>query len=171
MPHEKYIEAILYFYHQNKRMPSYGEIMKLTGYKSRNSVYKIIPGAQINAIRVLGTVEAGWPSPAEEELVDTMTLDEYLIGNKEATFMLKVEGDSMIDAGIMPGDMALVARGPVPRDGDIVIAQVDGEWTMKYFKKKGKKVFLRPANKKYKDIIPDEELNIAAIVKAIVRKY
>src|SRR5437867_12859489 len=75
-------------------------------------------------------VTAGFPSPAEEELADTMTLDEYLITNKEATYILKVNGESMIDAGILPGDLLLVKRGIDPRDGDIVIAQVDREWTM-----------------------------------------
>jgi len=81
-------------------------------------------------VPVLGTVIAGFPSPAEEELADTMTLDEYLITNKEATYILKVNGESMIDAGILPGDLLLVKRGIDPRDGDIVIAQVDREWTM-----------------------------------------
>lgn len=170
-------------------MPSYSEIMELTGFKSRNSVFKlinkmvshniiskdatgrIIPGKTFHEVRILGTVEAGFPSPAEEELIDTMSLDEYLIKNKEATYMLKVSGDSMIDAGIMPGDIALVERGTNARNGDIVIAKVDEEWTIKYFRKKGSKVFLEPANKKYKPIFPEQDLEIAAIVKAIIRKY
>jgi len=61
--------------------------------------------------------------PAEEELIDTMTLDEFLIGNREATFMLTVQGDSMIDAGIRQGDIVLVERGRTPKEGDIVIAK------------------------------------------------
>ncbi len=60
---------------------------------------------------VLGTVTAGVPSAAEEELADTMSLDEYLITNKEVTYILKVNGESMIEAGILPGDMLLVERG------------------------------------------------------------
>ena len=91
------------------------------------------PGSPGADLPVLGTVAAGFPSPADEELTDTMSLDEYLISNKEATYILKVNGNSMIDAGILPGDMLLVERGVQPRDGDIVIAQVDREWTMKYF--------------------------------------
>src|SRR5256712_10035125 len=120
---------------------------------------------------VLGTVSAGFPSPADEELTDTMSLDEYLIGNKEATYILKVNGHSMIDAGILPGDMLLVERGADPRDGDIVIAQVDREWTMKYFHKRGAAVFLEAANKDYQPIHPQEELKIAAVVRAVIRKY
>ena len=121
--------------------------------------------------RVLGTVEAGFPSPAEEELTDTMSLDEWLIGNKEATFMLKVRGESMQGAGIIQGDMVLVERGVTPREGDIVIAEVDGAWTMKYLRHRNGRVMLEPANPKFRPIFPSEELNIAAVVKAVIRKY
>ncbi len=114
---------------------------------------------------------AGFPSPADEALTDTMSLDEYLISNKEATYILKVNGDSMIDAGILPGDMLLVERGAQPRDGDIVIAQVDHEWTMKFFRRRGAAVFLEAANKDYQPIHPQEELTIAAVVRAVIRKY
>ena len=65
----------------------------------------------------------------------------------------------------------LVERGVEPRDGDIVIAQVDQEWTMKYFRKRGRAVFLEAANKDFKPIHPQEELKIAAVVRAVIRKY
>jgi repressor LexA len=120
---------------------------------------------------VLGTVEAGWPSAAEEELADTLSLEEWLIHNREATFMLKVSGDSMIDAGIRPGDMLLVERGRTPKENDIVVAEVDKQWTLKYFQKRGNQVVLMPANKKYQPIFPKEELNISAVVMAVIRKY
>jgi repressor LexA len=77
----------------------------------------------------------------------------------------------MIDAGIMPGDLVLVERGIDPKDGDIVIAEVDGGWTMKYFRKRGREVMLMAGNKKYKPIVPKTELNIAAVVTAQIRKY
>jgi SOS regulatory protein LexA len=186
---EGYVRKIKDFYRKHKRMPSYGEIMELVGFKSKNAVFKlinkmrqrdliekdnagkIIPKHIFGEVRVLGTVEAGWPSPAEEELTDTMSLDEYLIKNKEATFMLKVKGDSMQGAGILPGDMVLVERGGDARDGDIVIAEVDHQWTMKYIKRQGKNVWLVPANEHYKPFLAKEELNIAAIVRAVIRKY
>ena len=163
--------------------------MGLFGFKSKNAVFRLvkkmkeagmvaqdrlgrlIPAKPFGSIKVLGVVEAGFPSPAEEELVDTITLDDYLIENKESTFMLTVKGRSMIDAGIMPGDLVLVERNKQPRDGDIVIAQVDHDWTMKYFRKKGATVSLVPGNKDYPIIIPKEELVVAAVVKAVVRKY
>jgi SOS regulatory protein LexA len=186
---QKYQDKIIRFYKKNKRMPSFREIGKFTGIKSTNAVSKLvgklisseiigkdstgrlIPDKLFDTTKILGTVAAGFPSPAEEELVDTITIDEFLIKNKEATYMLKVSGDSMIEAGIHPGDMALVERNKTPREGDIVIAEVDGAWTMKYFKKQNGRPVLVPANKKYKTIIPDEELNIAAVVISVIRKY
>jgi len=163
--------------------------MELVGFRSRHSVYrlidclvaeglvskdpqgKLIPHTQNGGVPLLGIVEAGWPSPAEEELKDTITLDEYLIRNKEATYLLMVKGDSMIDAGIMPGDLLIVERGAAVRDGDIVIAQIDREWTIKYFRQRGSKVFLEAANKDYQPLHPTEELNIAAVVRGVVRRY
>jgi SOS regulatory protein LexA len=137
----------------------------------KDAAGKLLPGRTFHDLRILGTVTAGFPSPAEEELTDTMSLDEFLITNKEATYILKVNGESMIEACILPGDMLLVERGAEPRDGDIVIAQVDREWTMKFFRKRGRTVFLEAANKDYKPIHPQEELKIAAVVRAVIRKY
>ena len=132
---------------------------------------KLLPGRLFHAVPVLGTVTAGFPSPAEKELADTMTLDEFLITNKEATYILKVNGESMIEAGILSGDLLLVERGAEPRDGDIVIAQIDREWTMKFFRRCGRTMFLEAANKDFKPIYPTEELKIAAVVRAVIRKY
>lgn len=177
------------FYKGNRRLPSYREMLGLFGYKSTNAVYrlvqklidqgilkkdaagKLIPGPKINGVKLLGTVAAGWPSAAEEELADTLTLDEFLIGNREATYMLTVSGDSMIDAGIQPGDIVLVERGRNPKPNDIVIAEIDSGWTMKYFRQERNKMYLEAANKKYPPFFPAEELNIAAVVTAVVRKY
>lgn len=177
------------FYNENGRMPSFSEIGEMAGLRSKNAVSKLInkleqlkvlerdkkgrliPGSIASSVRVLGTVEAGFPSPAEEELVDTLSLDELLIQNREATFLLKVSGDSMSGAGILPGDMVIVDKGQVPKSGDIVIAEVDGQWTMKYLRKRGSAVTLIPANPKYKPIEPKNELKIAGVVTAVVRKY
>ena len=170
-------------------MPSYSEMLKLFRLKSKNAIYKrvlylvragylnkdssgrLTPGRLLKPARILGLVTAGFPSPAEEELTDTMSLDEYLISNPQATYLLNVDGDSMIDAGIHPGDLVLVQKNLTPKTGDIVVAQVDGDWTLKYFEKRGAVVSLRAANKKYPLIIPKQELVIAGVVIANVRKY
>ncbi|MGE5425741.1 MAG: transcriptional repressor LexA [Bacillota bacterium] len=177
------------FYKEKRRMPDYAEMMHLLDFRSKNAVFKLvnrletenflekdgkgklIPKNIFGELKVLGQVEAGFPSPAEEELADTMSLDDFLIKNKEATYLLKVSGDSMRDAGIMPGDMVLVDRSLTPTDGNIVIAEVDKQWTVKYFRKRGKEIYLEPANKNFPIIRPTEELRIAAVVKAVIRKY
>jgi SOS regulatory protein LexA len=169
-------------------MPSYAEMMKLLGYKSKSAVNyfvnklieegmvgkdrtgKLIP-KNFESLKVLGLVEAGFPVSASEELMDTMSLDEFLVQNKEATYILTVKGDSMIDAGIMPGDMVIVERGKPAKEGEIVVAEVDGEFTLKFYKKKGNKPYLEAANKKYKPIYPKQELKIEAVVRALIRKY
>ncbi|UCE71427.1 MAG: repressor LexA [Nitrospiraceae bacterium] len=183
------IREISQFYYRRNRMPSFSEIGELLGLKSKNSVSKLvrkleslhiierdekgrlIPKSIGFPVRVLGTVEAGFPSPAEEELSDTLSLDELLIQNHEATFLLKVSGDSMSGAGILPGDMVIVNKGQTPKSNDIVIAEVDGEWTMKYLKKSGNSVTLLPDNPNYQPIKPKHELKIAGVVTAVVRKY
>lgn len=183
------VREISRFYYQKGRMPSFGEIGEMLGLKSKNAVSKLVrkleelkvlerdekgrltPGSIKFPVRMLGTVEAGFPSPAEEELANTLSLDDLLIQNHEATFLLRVSGDSMIEAGIMPGDMVIVNKGQTPKSGDIVIAEVDGEWTMKYLRKRGDVVALIPANARYKPIKPKNELKIAGVVTAVVRKY
>jgi len=170
-------------------MPSFSEVGQLLGLRSKNAVFKLInkleklkvlerdqkgrliPRSITFPLRILGTVEAGFPSPAEEELADTLSLDDLLIQNREATFLLKVSGDSMSGAGILPGDMVIVDKRQVPKSGDIVIAEVDGEWTMKHLRKRGESVTLIPANPGYKPIKPKKELKIAGVVTAVIRKY
>ena len=177
------------FYQKKNRMPSFSEIGELVGLRSKNAVSKLVgkleksgvierdekgrllPGSLAHPLKVLGKVEAGFPSPAEEELADTLSLDQLLIQNREATFLLKVSGDSMSGAGILPGDMVIVDKSRQPKSGDIVIAEVDGQWTMKYLKKRGENVALIPANPKYHPIRPKNELKIAGVVTAVVRKY
>jgi repressor LexA len=119
----------------------------------------------------LGLVEAGIPTMVDPATSESLNIDEYLVRNKESTYLLQVKGDSMIDEGIMEGDLVLVERRGNPKNGDIVIAEVDGGWTMKYFKKVGEKVHLEPANKNYKSIFPKYDLRVAAIVRGVIRKY
>ncbi|MEI8175046.1 MAG: transcriptional repressor LexA [bacterium] len=181
------------FYSQNKRMPTYSEMMKLFSFKSKNAVFKVveklvdaglvakdhlgrlIPTKTFTensaSVQMLGFVTAGLPATVEEELADMVNLDDLLIEKKASTFMLEVDGDSMIDAHIEKGDMVLVERANQAKDGQIVIAEVDGEFTMKYFRKIGDKVWLEPANKNYKPIYPERSLNVNAILKAVIRKY
>ncbi|NTW15015.1 MAG: hypothetical protein HGA38_01440 [Candidatus Moranbacteria bacterium] len=183
-------EKLTSFFDRKKRMPTFREIrdeilgiasMKETvrfvdglvkeGLVGRDATGKLLPTGAFFGIRKLGYVEAGFPSPAEEELLDTMTLDDWLIGNREATFMLEVKGESMRDAGIRPGDTVLAERGRTPKEGDIVIAEVDRKWTMKEYRIDRDGVVLLPANPAFRPIRPREELRIEAVVTAVIRKY
>ena len=177
------------FYSQNKRMPSYSEMMKLFSFKSKNAVFKVvkklmeaglvakdhlgrlIPSKLFGEVPMLGLVTAGFPATVEEELADTVNLDDLLVKNKALTYLLEVDGDSMIDAHIEKGDLVIVERANQAKDGQIVIAEVDGEFTMKYFRQEGNKIWLEPANKNYQPIYPKHSLNINAVLKAVIRKY
>ena len=180
------IEKLRSFYNDRGRMPSYSEIAVLFRYASKQAAYrladKLIAAGILErdetgrliphfGISLLGYVQAGFPSPAEEELVDTMTLDHYLVRRPEASFMLKVSGDSMIEAGILPGDIVIVERGKSPKNGDVVLAEIDREWTLKYYSKEGSQIKLVPANPRYPVLYPKEELNIAGVIAAVVRRY
>jgi repressor LexA len=182
-------DAIIAFHDEHDRMPSYAEIAQITGLSSKSSAYhlagrlvqegwlkrdaqgKLLPGRITKGVKMLGSIAAGFPSPAEEELADVITLDELLIRNREATFLLKVTGDSMRDEGIRHGDLVLVERTTDVKTGNIVVANIDGEWTIKYFRKRGKQVYLEPANPAYKTIVPREELKIDLVVRAVIRQY
>jgi SOS regulatory protein LexA len=186
---QEYAQKLYAFYGDEKRMPSYSEMLRLFRVRSKNAVFKrisqlaregfvgkdprghVLPAALQKPVRMLGFIRAGFPSPAEEETVDLLSLDEYLISNPQATYLLKVDGDSMIDAGILPGDIVLIQRNLSPKNGDIVVASVDGEWTLKYFEKARGCVRLRAANKKYPPLEAKEELTVAGVVIANVRKY
>ncbi|MEI6562866.1 MAG: transcriptional repressor LexA [bacterium] len=186
---ESHVANLRKFWRQERRLPGYGEMLELFGYQSKHAVFRalrkleelgflerkkgraVATGKLTGTLRLLGAVQAGFPSPAEEELADTMSLDELLIRRPEATFMLTVQGDSMIAAGIIPGDMVLVEKGGTPKPNDIVVAQVDDEWTLKYYMKDREGVRLDPANSKYKSIRPKRSLVIGGIVKAVIRKY
>ena len=178
-----------HYFREYRRMPTYQEMLDLLGVKSKSVVHfwinKLIEGGflekdekghlsltrQSFAIPMAGSVQAGFPSPEEEVLADVMSMDEYLITKPDASFLLKVSGDSMTGAGIMDGDLVIIEKDRDPITGDIVIAEVDGEWTMKYFRKQGKQVVLVAANPKYPDIKPRSELRLGGIVTAVIRKY
>lgn len=170
-------------------MPTYTEMMRLFGFKSKNAVFKLVdkmmdaglvakdhlgrlmPLKNFDEIPVLGLVKAGIPSDVEEMVLDTVKLDDLLVGKKELSYILEVDGDSMIDAHIEEGDMILVERVSSARDGEIVVAEVDGEYTLKYLRIKEEKKWLEPANKNYKPIYPKYSFNVIAKLKAVIRKY
>jgi len=177
------------FFLDNGRMPSYSEMAEIIGVRSKSVVHfwvaKLLDGGILQkdakgflsltrnprALKLAGEVCAGLPTSAEEEIRGIVSFDEYLVRNPETSFLLSVKGDSMIDAGIMEKDLVVVESKREPKNGDIVLAEVDGDWTMKYFHKKGEMVVLEAANSRYSTIIPRADLRIAGVITAVVRKY
>jgi SOS regulatory protein LexA len=182
-------KLIVAFFRDNRRMPSFAEMVDLLGVGSKSVVNfwinKLVEAEILEkddkghliftkrsfAIPLVGSVQAGFPSPEEESLCDIISMDEYLVARPESSFLLQVSGDSMVGEGIMAGDLVVVEKGREPKSGDIVIAEVDGEWTMKYFKREGKQVILEAANPKYPIIRPRTELRLGGVVTAVIRKY
>jgi DNA polymerase V len=105
----------------------------------------------------LAPVEAGFPSPAEDYVEGQLDLNKHLIKHPAATFFVRAAGDSMIQAGIFPGDILIVDRSIEPADKKVVIAVINGELTVKRFRKIDGKAFLVPENEKYRAIELTEE--------------
>lgn len=175
-------------YYGSDALPSYEIICRDLGLKSKNSVWQYLQKLiESNLIleknnryfisnELLGVdyyyqgVRAGFPSPAEDYPVQKISFDKMLIKSPSSTFTVRVIGDSMIDAGIHEDDIAVIQRGINPRDGNIVLAAVDGDFTLKYFRKKGKEIFLEAANERYPNIKYREELEIFGVMVGLVRQ-
>lgn len=105
-------------------------------------------------------VAAGYPAPTDDHVEMHIDLNEHLVKHPSATFLVRVTGTSMIDAGIHENDILIVDRNITPQDGKIVIAAIDGQLTVKRLHKKTKALFLMPENKKFKPIEINEENEI-----------
>lgn len=179
------IQKILYYYRVKGKMPTVRELAVILGYKSlkmtqkcieelveSEMIYKDAKGKlqpkKILETPVLGDIRAGIPSDTTEcnERID---LKNFLIRKPEKTFLLRVAGDSMKDAGIFHNDLVIMEKNRCPKAGDVVAAKVDGEWTLKYLKYRDSRPYLAPANKNYAVIIPREELEIGAVATGVIR--
>jgi DNA polymerase V len=117
-------------------------------------------------------VSAGFPSPAEDFMELDLNLQEYLVQHPSATFCVKVTGDSMQNAGIFSGDIMVVDRALEPKNKTIVLAVLDGEFTVKRIHKKGDLLFLNPENDNFKPIEITQEMNfkVWGVVTHIIHK-
>ena len=115
-------------------------------------------------------VRAGFPSPADDYVCDTLDLNEHLIRHKEATFFLRAKGHSMTGAGIQDGDLLVVDRSLTPTHRAIVIAVVDGEFTVKRLYKRAGKIRLLAENPEYSPIeLQDgQELQVWGVVTSVI---
>ena len=132
-------------------------------------------------MQVQGSVVAGFPSPAEQYQEPPLDLNEHLIKHKAATYFVRVKGDSMIGEGIREGDLLVVDRSYSPKDGDIIIAAVDGDFTVKRLRMKletvngrpVRRVSLEPANPAYPTIRfqSGQELDYFGKVTAVIHRF
>lgn len=116
---------------------------------------------------------AGFPSPAEDFAVKRIDLTDVLVTHPQATFLLRVSGESMKDAGIFNGDTLVVNRALKPQHGHIVVAVVDGEFTVKFLHQRAGRIKLKPANVTYPDITPREgqTLEVWGVVTASIKRF
>jgi len=169
-------------------MPTYREMCNLLGYQSKGAVRyvvkKLIEDGVIEKdkqgslipkslfdIPLLGVIKAGYPMPADVQRDNYLRLHLLFDSLPPDTFALQVSGDSMIDEGIYEGDFVLINKHQEVKNGDIVAANVDNEWTVKTFKREGESVVLLPANKKYPPIRPTVSLEIGGVVVHVIRSY
>ena len=118
-------------------------------------------------------VPAGFPSPADDHAESRLDLNEYLINQAESTFFVRIKGDSMVDAGILDNDIVIVDRSKSAAINDIVLASIDGEFTVKVLTKNNTGPYLMPANKEFKPIYIEEgsQFEIWGVVTGSVRKF
>lgn len=132
--------------------------------------------------KVSGSVVAGFPSPAEQYQEQPLDLNELLVKRPAATFFVRVQGDSMLGAGITDGDLLVVDRSLRPMDGDIIIACIDGDFTVKRYREQGRgngeggtgrRIFLEAANPSFQTIYlrPGQELDYFGKVTACIHRF
>lgn len=183
-----YLHKLQDFYAAHRVLPSYATMGELLGLRSKSSVAALVarlklagyldaapdkrlrPTARFFERPLAESVRAGIPHPAGDSANDALTLDEYLIERPSRTVLITVKGDSMIDAGIQEGDIVVVERRQSADIGDIVVAIVDNEFTLKYLERDKTGFVLKPANPAYAPIRP-RTLEIYGVVVGLVRKY
>jgi len=184
-----YLTRLQDYYARWRSLPAYGPLRDVLGLASRDGVAKVL-----RRLRVAGFLErspagrwtptarffarplADAPVPAGAPLAaadggGACSLDAYLIRQPSRTVLVPVTGDSMLDAGIRPGDRVVVERDVPARPGDVVVAVIDGELTLKTLAVEGGEAVLAPANPAYPVLRPGERLQIFGVVVGLVRSY
>src|SRR3989338_7237051 len=164
---ESAVRKLRMFYTTYSRLPSYQEMCDLFGFASKKAGFllakkliaagilekdskgKLLPKNLVPALPLLGSIKAGYPSDAQQQILDTVSIENYLVSRPEQSYVLRVSGESMVDAGIFPDDLVIIEKGREPKNGDVVVAAIDGEWTLKYFYHRDGRVCLVAANSKY----------------------
>ena len=125
----------------------------------KSKIYKASQQSKLSINLYSSSIEAGFPSPADDHLDVSLDLNKYLIKHPASTFYIYVKGDSMIEEGIYSGDIMIVDKSLNPKSNDIIIAVINGDFTVKKLYKKNNNLFLIPANKKYGLISITDEMD------------
>jgi repressor LexA len=177
--------------------PSFSEIAKSLKFKSKNAVSKLLNtleekgyirrsgkargievlnpegdpiGLGTISLPLIGRVTAGLPMLAEEQIEDWLTLPTSLVRGRKDVFLLRVQGMSMKDAGILNGDLVIVKQQKLAELNDIVVALLEDEATVKRLVKKDNKFYLKAENKEYPNIYPEQEWSIQGKVIGVIRR-
>jgi SOS regulatory protein LexA len=185
----QYLARLQDYYAKHRVLPSYARIGELVGLNSKASVAEMVlrlkgegflqstpdkrlkPGKRFFERPVAEHVRAGMPSPAVDSAAETLAIDAHLVANPSRTVLIKVKGDSMADAGILEGDTVVVEKRTTANVGDIVVAIIDNEFTLKRLAREKSRIVLRPENKAYPIIRPKDDLEIFGVVVGQFRSY
>ena len=186
---KEYLAKLQDYYAEHRILPSFSGMGALVGMKSKSAVSAMVgrlmelgylayapdrriqPGKRFFERGVADFIQAGFPCPANDAVAEACSIDEYLIASPSRTVMLTVRGESMIEAGLMPGDTVIVKKGAPAKQGDIVVGIVDNEFTVKYLEQDKAGFYLRPGNKAFPLIRPNDHLEIFGLVVGAFRKY
>jgi len=185
----RHLAALRTHWQQHKAFPSMAKLRDVLGLTSTSSVFaavrrlteagylervegRIAPTKRFFARPVLGRVRAGAPEAATEETDEVLSIDDYLVDDPNRTVLVRVRGDSMTGVGLLDGDLAVVERNVATKSGDIVVAVVDGEQTVKTLRfDRASKPYLEAANPAYDAIWPNASLQVVGLVTGSVRRY
>jgi repressor LexA len=184
-----YLARLQDYYTEHRALPSYASIGSLLGLRSKSSVAALVarlklagfvestPDRRLAPTRrffarplAANPVRAGLPEAADDVEADALTIDDYLIERPSETVLIRVKGDSMIDAGILEGDLVVVEKRHDARKGEIVVAIVDNQFTLKRLDVDRGEFILRAENKGYAPIRPEGALEIFGVMVGLVRK-
>lgn len=186
----RYLAKLRSYFKVHKVIPSMSTIAEVVGLSSTSSVFalvgrlteagfldrtpdrRIAPGKKFFERPLLAYLRAGSPQEASQDAPEALAIDDYLIENPNRTLLLRVKGDSMKDAGLLDGDIAVVLKGAPTELGDMVVAVVDGAFTVKFLDKgRDRRYFLRPANEAHHAIYAQGTLEIFGLVVGSFRKH
>ena len=184
-----YLALLQDYYAEYRILPSLAGVAELIGLKAKSAAQGVVnrliaagylshapdrriqPTEKFFEREILDAIQAGLPQPANDLNPVGFNIDDYLIDTPSRTVLLSVNGDSMIDAGLMPGDTVIVKKGAPAKVGEIVVAVVDNQYTVKYLARDKRGFYLKPGNKSYPNIRAHDHLEIFGLAVGSFRKY